>query len=87
MRINANQIYSIMISNTKIEDILLGKCTIVSTSGDTDEDIKARKRKAQQAFAILRPVWRGKALRTSTKLRIINTNKKSVFLYGSLKCL
>ncbi|XP_056022192.1 uncharacterized protein LOC130055046 [Ostrea edulis] len=57
--------------------------SIVSTSVDTDEDIKARKRKAQQAFAMLRPVWRSKAPRTRTKIRIFNINVKSVLLYGS----
>ena len=42
-----------------------------------------RKRKAQQAFAILKPVWRCKSLSTSTKLRIFNSKVKSVLLYGS----
>ena len=85
MRINSNQADSIKINNTEVEDTkdftYLG--SIVSTSGGTDEDIKARKRKAQQAFAMLRPVWRSRALRTRTKLRIFNTNVKSVLLYGS----
>jgi hypothetical protein len=57
--------------------------SIISTTGGTDEDIKARKRKAQQAFAIRKPVWRGTALRTSSKLRLFNSNVKSVLLYGS----
>ena len=85
MRINSNQTENIKINNTDVEDTehftYLG--SIISTSGGTDEDIKARKRKAQQAFAMLRPVWRSRALRTSTKLRIFNTNVKSVLLYGS----
>ena len=54
MRINGNQTDSIKINNTEVEDVqdftYLG--SVVSTSGSTDEDIKARKRKAQQAFAI-----------------------------------
>jgi hypothetical protein len=32
--------------------------SIISITGGTDEDIKARKRKAQQAFAMLKPVWK-----------------------------
>jgi hypothetical protein len=44
--------------------------SIISITGGTDEDIKARKRKAQQAFAMLKPVWRSTTLRTSTKLRL-----------------
>ena len=57
----------ININNTAIEDVqnftYLGTCSIVSTTGGTDEDITVRKKKAQQAFAILKPVWRIRALR------------------------
>ena len=38
----------------------------ISKTGVTDEDIKARVKKARQAFAILRPVWRATA--SPTKL-------------------
>jgi hypothetical protein len=30
-----------------------------------------------------KPVWRGTTLRTSSKLRLFNSNVKSVLLYGS----
>ena len=60
MRINATKQDPININNTAIEDVqnftYLG--SIVSTTGGTDEDITARKKKAQQAFSILKPVWR-----------------------------
>jgi len=39
----------------------------------------ARRKKAQQAFAMLTPVWRSKDLRTATKIRIVT----AVLLYGS----
>lgn len=85
MRINTNQTEKIKIRNTEIDDVneftYLG--SIISTTGGTDEDIKARKRKAQQAFAMLRPVWRSNSLRTNTKIKLFNTNVKSVLLYGS----
>ena len=55
----------------------------ISQSGGTDEDIKARVKKARQVFAILRPVWRTTTISTNTKLRIFNSNVKSVLLYGS----
>ena len=32
---------------------------------------------------MLWPVWRSRALRTSTKIKIFNTNVKSVLIYGS----
>jgi hypothetical protein len=36
-----------------------------------------------QAFAMLKPVWRSTTLRTSTKLRLFNSNVKYILLYGS----
>jgi hypothetical protein len=38
--------------------------------------------KAKGAFAPLRPLWRSKEISRNTKLRIFNTNVKSVLLYG-----
>ena len=85
MRINANNANKTKIRGAELEDVTqftyLG--SVISTTGGTDEDIQARKRKAQQAFAILKPIWRNKSLRTATKIRIFNSNVKSVLLYGS----
>nr|KAG5705879.1 hypothetical protein BaRGS_030769 [Batillaria attramentaria] len=53
----------------------------MSQTGGTDEDIKAKVKKARQAFAILKPVWRATTISTNTKLRIFNSNVKSVLLY------
>ena len=82
MRVNACLNNNIMLSGQAIVDVheftYLG--SIVSPTGGTEEDIKARRKKAQQAFAILRPVWSCRSLRTKTKLRIFNSN---VLLYGS----
>ena len=84
MRINTTQTDKLTIRDTEVENVeqftYLG--SIISTTGGTDEDIKARKRKTQQAFAMLNPVWRSTTLRTSTKLRLFNSNVKSVLLYG-----
>jgi len=55
----------------------------VSESGGTEEDIVARIRKAQQAFATLRSVWKSRVISLNTKLGIFNSNIKSVLLYGS----
>ena len=35
------------------------------------------------AFLLLRPVWRSKEISLRTKLRIFNTNVKSVLMYGA----
>jgi hypothetical protein len=50
MRINANQ--NNKFNNTKVEDVkeFTYQRSIISTTGGTEEDIKTRKRKAQQTF-------------------------------------
>ena len=85
MRINANKQDPINFNNTDIEDVrnFTYLRSIVSSTGGTDEDITARKKKAQQVFSILKSVWRSRALRTCTKIRIFISNVKSVLLYGS----
>ena len=55
----------------------------ISKTGGTDEDVTARIKKAQQAFAILRPVWKLTAISTITKFRVFNSNVKAVLLYGA----
>ena len=57
--------------------------SLITTSGGTEEDVEARCRKAQVAFSILRPIWRSKFTSLWTKIRIFNSNMKSVLLYGS----
>ena len=53
---------------------------MMNKTGGTDEDIAARRKKAQQAFAMLTPVWKSKDLRTATKIRIFKPNVKAVLL-------
>ena len=56
----------------------------VVSSAHQEELMRIYKQgKNQQAFAILKPIWRSKALKTSTKIRIFNSNVKSVLLYES----
>ena len=57
--------------------------SVVNTDGGTDEDIKSRINKARHAFNTLRPIWNSSALSLHNKIRIFNTNVKSVLLYGS----
>ena len=51
--------------------------------GGADEDIKCRINKVRHAFNTLIPIWRSTALSLHNKIRIFNTNVKSVLLYGS----
>ena len=57
--------------------------SVIAQSGGAEEDVEARIRKAQTAFSMLNTVWRSNLIRRKTKLRIFNSNVKSVLLYGS----
>ena len=85
LRINNQQEGPVTFSGKAVRDVddfvYLG--SKINQTGGTDEDIKARLKKARQAFAMLRPVCRANSISTKTKLRIFNSNVKSVLLYGS----
>ena len=55
----------------------------MSKDGGADDDIRSRINKARHAFRTLRPIWQSSALSLHNKIRIFNTNVKSVMLYGS----
>ncbi|KAL8622673.1 hypothetical protein ACOMHN_009307 [Nucella lapillus] len=57
--------------------------SVVSKDGGADDDIKSRISKARHAFKTLQPIWQSSALSLHNKIRILNTNVKSVLLYGS----
>ena len=85
LRINNQQEGPVTVSGkavTDVDDFVYLGSKITQTEG-TNEEIKARLKKARQAFAMLRPVWRANSISTKTKLKIINSNVKSVLLYGS----
>ena len=85
IKINAKQQTPIKLEGENVKEVTsftyLG--SIVSASGGTDEDVKARIGKARHAFITLRPVWKSTSLSLKNKLRIFNSNVKSVLLYGS----
>ena len=56
--------------------------SVVDRQGGTDFDVKARIGKARAAFVMLRNIWASKVISNRTKLRIFNSNIKSVLLYG-----
>ncbi|RUS91574.1 hypothetical protein EGW08_000689 [Elysia chlorotica] len=69
--------------NIKEVDKFVYLGSIVSKDGGTDEDIRSRINKARHAFRTLRSVWSSSALAQHNKIRIFNSNVKSVLLYGS----
>ncbi|VDO57057.1 unnamed protein product [Schistosoma margrebowiei] len=56
--------------------------SIIDEHGGSDADVKARIGKARTAYLQLRNIWNSKQLSTITKVRIFNTNVKTVLLYG-----
>ena len=48
--------------------------SIVSMTGDTDEAVKARIRKARNAFLMMRNIWKWRNIRLQTELRLFNSN-------------
>jgi hypothetical protein len=54
----------------------------ITTDGGVEVDIRNRLNRARAAFTTLKPVWVSTKLKTMTKLRIFNSNVKSVLLYA-----
>ena len=57
--------------------------SVIDKKGGVESDIKIRIGKARGAFKQLQNVWRSNAIKTQTKIRIFNSNVKSILLYGS----
>nr|KAG5711941.1 hypothetical protein BaRGS_026382 [Batillaria attramentaria] len=55
--------------------------SVVDEQGGTDQDITAKISKARAAMVMLKNIWTSKVISTRTKLRIFNSNVKSVLLY------
>ena len=56
---------------------------MISSDNGAKKDIKARLNKARGSFSRLRNIWRSKQYSLKTKLKLYNSNVKSVLLYGS----
>lgn len=57
--------------------------SIIDQQGGTDADVKARIGKARAAFIQLKNIWTSRDLSLTTKIRLFNSNVKSVLLYGA----
>ena len=56
--------------------------SIIDNEGGTGAEVKSRIGKAQAAFTSLARIWRTKDISLKTKLRIFNSNVKTVLMYG-----
>ncbi|VDO48659.1 unnamed protein product [Schistosoma margrebowiei] len=55
---------------------------IMDIHGRSDTDVKAWISKARAPYLLLKNIWNSKQLSTNTNVRILNTNIKTVLLYG-----
>ena len=85
MRINSTNQAPIKLDNDDIENVAsftyLG--SVIAVDGGSERDVLVRIGKARTAFLLLRPVWGSKEISLRTKLRIFNTNVKTVLMYGA----
>ena len=57
--------------------------SIIDKKGGTDADVRTRIGKARTAYLQLRNIWSTKVVSIRTKIRLFNSNIKSVLLYGA----
>ncbi|VDP26404.1 unnamed protein product [Schistosoma margrebowiei] len=57
--------------------------SIIDEHSRSDADVKAWIGKAKAAYLQLKNIWNSEQLSTNTKVRIFNTNVKTVLLYGA----
>ena len=84
MRVNTSNMQKFRLEETEIEEIgsfvYLG--SVVSESGETEEDVASRIKKAKAVIVQLYPVWRNINISKEIKIQTFNTNVKSVLLYA-----
>jgi len=57
--------------------------SVIDVQEGVDADVKARIGKARQAFTSLKPVWSSKKISLKPKLKLYNSDVKTVLHYGS----
>ncbi|VDO89372.1 unnamed protein product [Schistosoma margrebowiei] len=85
LRYNTARNNSITIDGEDLEDVKTSTylVSIIDEHGGSDTDVKARMSKMRAAYLQLKNIWNSKRLSTNTKVRIFNTNVKTVLLYGA----
>ncbi|KAG7296251.1 hypothetical protein JYU34_021366 [Plutella xylostella] len=84
MRLNTSDSAPIYVNGDVVEQVqrftYLG--SVVDPLGGAEADVEARINKARAAYAQLKPVWTSRIITRRTKIRVFNSNVKSVLLYG-----
>jgi hypothetical protein len=60
--------------------------SMMTSTGGTEDEVKARIQKANTAFIQLYPVWRAREISIETKLKTFNSNIKSILLFTCETC-
>ncbi|VDP27668.1 unnamed protein product [Schistosoma curassoni] len=83
-RYNTACISQITIDGEALEDVKTFTYldSIVDEHGGSGVDVKVRIGKSREAYLQMKNIWNRKQLPTNTKVRIFNTNVKTVLLYG-----
>jgi hypothetical protein len=84
MTVNTSNTQKFRLKNTEIEEVgsFVYLRNVESENGGTEEDVASRIEKADGVFVQLYPVWRHRNISKRVKIRIFNTNVKSVLLYA-----
>ena len=84
MKVNTASTEPVLLESSPVKEVqsftYLG--SIINVQGGTDEKV-TRIGKAGTAFLQLQTIWKFRELSQSTKIRIFNSNVKSVLIYGA----
>ena len=85
MNINATPTAPVTLNDEPLEFVqdFTYLCCLVSKCNGAPKDIKARLRKTRCGFAKFQTIWKFKQYTMKIKLRLYNSNVKSILLYGS----
>ena len=85
LKINASSTEAVKLGDNNLEEVksftYLG--SVINQQGGTDADVKTRIGKARASYKALKNIWRSHFISSRTKIRLFNSNIKSVLLYGA----
>ncbi|VDO90687.1 unnamed protein product [Schistosoma margrebowiei] len=85
LKYNTGKMYLITFDGEALEEVgtitYLG--SIINKQGGSDTSVNEGFGKARAEFLQLKKIWDSKQLSTNIKVRIFNTNAKTVLLYGA----
>jgi hypothetical protein len=85
MTINNTNTNPIIVSGNPLEVVeeFVYLSSKMTADGDCQQEVATRVSKANQAFAMVKPIWRSTGLSIHTKLKIFKSNILAILLYGS----